>query len=94
MYEEYEKGNSNINGILTQMNEEEQSYMTKLMIDDYEIKDKEKAIDDILRAYEKEKLIQRKFELIKLSEEVQDEEKKRIYERELNDILVKIVRIK
>ena len=94
LYEEYEKGNSNINDILNEMTEEEQSHVTKLMIDDYEIENKEKAIDDILKAYEKEKLNQRKIDLIGLIETETDEGRKKEYERELNDIVVKIVRIK
>ena len=94
MYEEYEKGNSNINNILNEMNEEEQSYITKLMIDEYEIEDKEKAIDDILQAYEKEKLNQRKYDLIGLIDEEKDEEKRKSYEEELKEIIVRLVRIK
>ena len=49
LYEEFEKGNSNINGILDNLNEEEQSHVTEIMADDYEIKDMEKAIDDVIR---------------------------------------------
>ena len=94
LYEEYEKGNSNINSILNEMNEEEQSHVTKLMIDEYEIKDKEKAIDDILQSYEKEKLNQRKYDLIGLIDEEKDKEKRKSYEEELKKIIVKLVRIK
>ena len=49
LYEEFEKGNSNINGILDNLNEEEQSHVTEIMADDYEIQDMEKAIDDVIR---------------------------------------------
>ena len=94
LYEEYEKGNSNINGVLAQMSEEEQSYVTKIMMDDYEIKDKEKAIDDILQQYEKEKLNQRKIDLIGLIEKETDENQKKEYEEELKEIILKLVRIK
>ena len=61
LYEEFEKGNSNINGILDNLEEEEQNRITMIMADDYEIKDVEKAIDDIIQSYEKEKLNERKF---------------------------------
>ena len=94
LYEEYEKGNSNINNILNEMTEEEQSYVTKIMIDDYEIEDKEKAIDDILQSYEKEKLNQRKYDLITLIDQEADQNKKKEYEQELKDIIVKLVKIK
>ena len=94
LYEEYEKGNSNINGVLAQMSEEEQSYVTEIMMDDYEIADKEKAIDDILQQYEKEKLNQRKIDLIGLIEKETDENQKKEYEEELKEIILKLVRIK
>ena len=45
MYEEFEKGNSNINAILDKMNEEEQNHITEILADDYELDDIEKAID-------------------------------------------------
>ena len=94
MYEEHEKGNSNINNILNEMSDEQQSHVTKFMIDDFEIEDKEKAIDDILQAYEKEKLNQRKLDLIGLIEIEKNENIKKSYEEELKDIIVKLVRIK
>ncbi len=94
LYEEYEKGDININTFLDELNEEEQSHVTKIMMDDYEIEDKEKAIDDILLAYEKEKLNQRKYDLINLIKTEEDEAKKEEYEKELKDIIVKLVRIK
>ncbi len=93
LYEEYEKGNSNINNILNDMKEEEQSRVTKVMIDDLEITDKEKAIDDILNAYQKEKLNQRKFELIALIENEKDESKKKEYEVELRNIIISLVNV-
>ncbi len=49
LYEEFKKGNSNINGILDKLTEEEQSHVTEIMADDYEIQDMEKAIDDVIR---------------------------------------------
>ncbi len=94
LYEEHEKGNSNINNILNEMSDEQQSHVTKFMIDDFEIEDKEKAIDDILQAYEKEKLNQRKLDLIGLIEIEKNENIKKSYEEELKDIIVKLVRIK
>ena len=60
MYEEFEKGNSNINAILDKMNEEEQNHITEILADDYELDDIEKAIDDVMQSYEKERLVNRK----------------------------------
>ena len=61
MYEEFEKGNSNINGIIDNLSEDEQNHITMIMAEDYEITDIEKAIDDIIQAYEKEKLNSKKI---------------------------------
>ena len=53
LYEEFEKGNSNINSIIDMLSEEEQNHITSIMVDDLEIQNYEKAIDDILQSYEK-----------------------------------------
>ena len=95
LYEEFEKGNSNINGILDNLEEEEQNRITMIMADDYEIKDVEKAIDDIIQSYEKEKLNERKFEILEeLEKEDINETQKKEYEKELSNIIIKLARIK
>ena len=65
LYEEFEKGNSNINNILEIFNENEEiiSIITGLMADDYEIKDDKKAIEDLINNYKKERLTSRKKEI-------------------------------
>ena len=47
MYEEFEKGNSNINAIIDNLEQDEQNQITMIMSEDYEITDIEKAIDDV-----------------------------------------------
>ncbi len=94
LYEEFEKGNSNINSIIDMLEEEEQSHITEIMADDYEIKDVEKAIDDIMQGYEKDKLNARKFEILELLEkELEGEEKKQL-EKELSDLIIRLARMK
>ena len=94
LYEQFEKGNSNINGILDQLSEEEQNRITMIMADDYEIDNIEKAIDDIIQIYEKEKLNERKFEILEqLDNNVNNEEKLKL-EKELSDIIIKLAKIK
>lgn len=39
------------------------------MADDYEIEDMEKAIDDIIQSYQREKLVDRKMQILTLLEE-------------------------
>ncbi len=93
LYEEFEKGNSNINGILDNLDEEEQNHITMIMADDYELTDIEKAIDDIVQSYKKEKLNQRKFQILEELENADIEEKKKL-ERELSDIIIMLAKIK
>lgn len=94
LYEELEKGNSNINGFLDTMTEEEQNHVTMLMTEKFEIDDKEKAIDDILQAYQKEKLDERKNEILEHLNNIQNEKEKEDLEQELKDIIIKLVKIK
>ena len=94
LYEELEKGNSNINSILDMLGEEEQNHMTEIMADDYEIEDVEKAIDDIMQSYEKEKLNDRKFEILTLLEGNIEASQKKELEKELNEIIIQLVKMK
>lgn len=94
LYEEFQKGNSNINGIIDNLGEEEQSRITEIMADDYEIDDIEKAIDDIMQSYEKQRLNDRKFEILDLLETNIDETSKRDLEKELSEVIIKLAKIK
>lgn len=94
LYEEFEKGNSNINSVIDTLEEEEQNHITEIMADDYEIDDVEKAIDDILQGYERDKLNSRKFEILELLEETVDVDQKRELEKELSEIIIRLAKIK
>lgn len=94
LYEEFEKGNSNINAIIDNLNENEQNHITQIMAEDYEIQDLEKAIDDIMQSYEKEKLNNRKYEILQILEQDLNQEKKQNLEKELSDIIIKLSKIK
>ena len=95
LYEEFEKGNSNINGIIDTLEEAEQNHITEILADDYEIDDVEKAIDDVIRAYDKDRLNERKFKILELLEnsEVSQEEKSKL-EKELSDIIIRLAKMK
>ena len=97
MYEEFEKGNSNINAILDKMDEEEQSHITEILADDYELDDIEKAIDDVMQSYEKDKLTSRKFEILEILEKndgtLEQEEKSKL-EKELSDTISRLAKMK
>ena len=94
LYEEFQKGNSNINSIIDSLEEEEQNQITMIMSEDYEIKDIEKAIDDIIQSYEKEKLNNRKFEILEELEQNIETDKKRELEKELSNIIIRLAKIK
>lgn len=94
LYEEFEKGNSNINGILDTLGEEEQSQVTAIMADDYEIDDMEKAIDDIVQSYQKDKLNQKKLELLELLDTNLEQSKKKELEKQLSDIIIQLAKMK
>ena len=94
LYEEFEKGNSNINGIIDELEQEEQNQITMIMADDYEIDDLEKAIDDLIQIYQKEKLNNRKFEILELLEKTTDINQKKELEKELSNIIIRLAKIK
>ncbi len=94
LYEEFENGNSNINSIIDNLTEEEQNHITMIMAEDYGIEDIEKAIDDIIQSYEKERLNERKIEILELLENQSEEINKKDLEKELNDIIIKLAKIR
>ena len=97
LYEELEKGNSNINGILDELGEDEQNHITEILADDYEIDDVEKAIDDVMRSYEKDKLNDRKFKILETLENKElnlSQEEKNKLGKELSDIIVRLAKMK
>ncbi len=97
MYEEYKKGDSNINNVLDLFKEDEKiiNYITGIMATDYEIKDINKSIKDAINIYQKEKLINRKNEIIKEldNKEINLQDKSNL-EKELTNIIMELTRIK
>jgi uncharacterized protein YdaL len=94
LYEEFEKGNDNINSLLYDFEEELQNHITMIMAYDFEIEDIDKAIDDILVAYKKEKLNERKLEIIAELEKEENSEVKKELERELSNVIISLAKIK
>ena len=95
LYEELEKEDSNISLVLDKIEDEEiKNHLTAIMAEDYGISDSNdtKAIEDILRKYEREKLEKRRDELISLSSTETDAVKRKELGKELNDIILKFNR--
>ena len=97
MYEEYEKGNSNINNVLNYFidDEETMSRLTEIMADEYQIDNDEKAIRNVINTYKIEKLDNRKMELLEKEQQpnLSKEEKEKIIE-EINKIIIEKKMIK
>lgn len=92
MYEEIEKGNINID-ILN--NFEEQNiidHITGIMTYDFEISDLNKCIEDVVNTYEKDKLINRRQEILDIIKNGQgfSEEELNNLEDELSNIVIKL----
>ena len=94
LYEELEKGNSNINAILDTLEEDTRNHATMIMAYDLEIENLEKAINDILNLYKREKLDDRKIEIIEKLEQDIDETEKKSLENELSSIIIELAKIK
>ena len=80
IYEEFDKENNNINAIIDNLGEEEQNHITEIMAEDYGINDNiEKAIDDVIKGNEKDKLHEKREELSKLmNSDIPKEQKDKI----------------
>ena len=97
LYEEFEKGNSNINSLVDMFADDEQvvNALTGVMADDYEIEDNKKALDDVINNYQKEKLMARRNEIIQsLNNANLDKEKASELEKELHTLIIKLAQIK
>ncbi len=94
LYEEFEKGNSNINGIIDSLDEEEQKHISSILIEDYEIKDIEKAIDNIINNFTKDRLNERKIEILNLLDKTSGSKEKEQLEKELNEIIIETAKIR
>lgn len=95
LYEQFKNGNSNINNILDTLEVNDVSYITGIMAENFEITDINKGISDILLAYEKEKLILEKEDIIKKidSGNLSQEERMQI-ETRLSQIIIKLAKLK
>ena len=75
------------------LGEREQNHITEIMADDYEIQDMEKAIDDVMQGYERDKLSHRKFEILALLGQNLESNQKEQLEKELRDIGIRLNKI-
>ena len=94
IYNALENGNDNISSVLDHIeNDQIQSHLTEIMAEDYGITDNKKAIEDILKKYELEKLETKRDRLIEELSQEQNVEKKRSLGQELNNIVLILSKI-
>ncbi len=94
LYNELEKSDCNINRLIDSLDANLQNHITMIMETDYEIDDTQKAIEDILTKYEKEKLNQKKQEILSKLEITENAEEKRQLGKELSNVIIALAKIK
>ena len=94
LYEELEEEECNINKLIDTFDENIQSHITMLMATDFGIEDIDKAVEDILIKYERERLDNRKKEILKQIETESDTEKKMQLGKELSNIIIALSKIR
>ena len=96
LYEEHEKGNINIENILDLFDDEiTVNYLSGIMSSDFEITDVDKCMDDIIVTYRKEMLLQKRNEILgKIDNGNLTKEETANLENELNEIIIKLAKMK
>ena len=98
LYEELEKGNSNnIENVLDVFTDEQiVNHLSGIMATDFEISEVSKCVDDVLFNYEKDKLTNRRNEILKKLENPEGLTKDEIanLEKNLSEIIVKLARMR
>ena len=95
IYEQYEK--NNMGNILDYFEEEYiVNYLSGIMADDFGITDINKCIEDLLNIYNKEKLVNMRNNIIKKLENTENmtNEEIKCLEIELNDVILKLAKVK
>lgn len=98
LYEELENGNSiNNNNVLDLFEDEDIiNFLSWVMAYDFEITEVDKAVDDIINNYEKDKLISVRNEIIQTLENIDNLTKEEIasLEGSLNEVIIKLAKMK
>ena len=96
LYEEFEKGNSNTSHILDWFEDEEIiNEISWILAYDFEITEVGKCIEDILKLYAKEKVVIERNQIIKeLEQEDLSQDQKEELETRLNNIIIKLAKMK
>ena len=99
LYEEYEKGNINIENIIDLFEDESIiNYLSGIMSSDFEITDVDKCIEDVIVTYRKELLLQKRNDILGRLENAKStnltKEEVANLEEELNNVIIKLAKMK
>ena len=96
LYEELEKGNSNINNIIDWFEDEQTiNYLSWILAYDFEITEINKCIADLINIYTRENILKQRNEIIKrLEREGLSKEESSELEKMLNEIIIKLAKMK
>ena len=96
LYEELEKGNSNINNVLDWFEDKQIiNEISWILAYDFEITEVDKCVKDLINIYAKDELIKQRNEIIKqLDEEGISQDEANELGKMLNEIIIKLAKIK
>lgn len=95
IYEQYSKGNiTNVINLFE--NQDVVNYLSGIMADDFGIQDINKCIEDLINIYNKERLIDTRNSIIKKLEDTSNmtQEEIKTLEMNLNDVILKLAKVK
>ena len=70
------------------------NHLSEIMSYDFEISDVDKAIDDVIAIYKKENLVNRRNNILKELENVNTSEEGNLLEKELNNVIIQLAKMK
>lgn len=95
LYEHLEKGNINTNDVMNWFEDSKIiNHLSEIMSYDFEISDVDKAIDDVIAIYKKENLVNRRNNILKELENVNTSEEGKLLEKELNNVIIQLAKMK
>ncbi len=96
LYDEFKKGDININNVLNLFKDEESiNHITEILSEGFDSLDIEKCTYEILNTYNKEKMQNKKLEILKKLEDLNlTKEERANLENSLNEIIIKLAKIK
>ena len=95
LYEHLEKGNINTNDVMNWFEDSKIiNHLSEIMSYDFEISDVDKAIDDVIAIYKKENLVNRRNNILKELENVNTSEEGNLLEKELNNVIIQLAKMK